>query len=259
MLQNCQAEFSDPFRCPSKEEYLRQLMALLPRGRAWQSHEDDIAGAFERWPDINSECGDAQCGDAQCGQQALRVERTVMAAYWAAFAEINEYFAQRACKLLDEFFCQTVDETRDWWGDDYGFPDPCDPWDELCEKVAAIGGANCAYIKWAAGTRGWLVDCRDCTAGKATAMAGCAMAGRAYSCGVCEPNALYITIDLENSPAYTVTRLAKLPYAGNWRAGSAILCQETNVKQMECLIERIKPAHVLAIYHWQDDGGLSTL
>jgi len=243
----CPGEFSDPFRCPTKIEYLQQLLALLPRGRAWQSHEAATSAIIERFPEAPSECGEAQCGTAQCGQPSIEVSRTVLAAYWAAFAEVNEFFAQRACQLINEFFCETLNETRDWWADDYGFPDPCDPWEALCEKVAAQGGANCAYITWAAERRGWSIQCGDCGSATALAQAGCAFAGAAYPCYDCQPYTINVIIDILGSPAFVTYGNTTL--AGNARAGCTVLCN-TNTQQVECLIERVKPAHVQAVYSY---------
>jgi len=242
----CPADLDDPFKCHTKDEYLQQLMALLPRGRAWQSHEDGIVKSLERYPGINAECGEAECGEAECGQPALVIDRTVMAAYWAAYAEVLEYMARRACDLLDEFYCDTAHETLVDWGADYGFPDPCEPWNDLCEKVAARGGATCEYLVWAAARRGWVIECRDCQYGPSAAMAGCSQAGNAQLCApACDPYTLTITIKTADSPAYTTRSYP--PLAGRASAGCTTLCSPS-WQEVRCLIERVKPAHVQANY-----------
>lgn len=247
---DCPGEFDDPFRCPTKEEYLVQLMAMLPRGRAWQSHEAATSARITRYPDAPAECGEAECGAAQVGQVGLIVERTVLAAYWASYAGVHEFIAQRACQLLDEFFCETIRETLDVWADDYGFPDPCDPWEFLCEKVAAQGGATCDYITWAAARRGWEIACTDCGSAEPKAVVGCSFVGPwTYTCFDCQANTLNITIDVINSPAFVVYRNS--PMAGCAMAGCSVLCG-TNQQQIECLIERIKPAHVQAVYTYRN-------
>lgn len=247
MQVTCPAEFADPFKCPTKEDYLEQLLALLPRGRAWQSHDAATGTNITRYTEGVAECGEAQCGEAQCGQVANDIERTVLAAYWAAYAEVLEYFSQRACKLLDEFFCQTADETEDWWGIDYGFPDPCDPWDDLCEKVAAQGGSTCEYLTWAASRRGWAILCRDCQTSSGGVVADCAMADCEMICDDCVPNTLHITIDVANSPAFNAQSYP--PLADCMVADCTSLC-DVSPQEIECLIERIKPAHVAVIYHY---------
>jgi uncharacterized protein YmfQ (DUF2313 family) len=249
MHNTCPAVFSDPFRCHTKEQYLEQLLALLPRGRAWQSHEALSSANVIHYDDA-SECGMMECGEGTTGKVALRVERTIMTAYWAANAGIHEYFADRACQLLDEFFCQSLHETEDWWGTDYGFPDPCWPWITLCEKVAAQGGQSCEYITWAAGRRGWAIECRDCARAAREPRAGCAQAGCAVICMDCIPSTIYVTIDLESSPAYTPTTRRSPPFAGRAEAGCTLLCDDIDQKEIECLIERIKPAHVVAVYNY---------
>lgn len=246
MHEICTTKFPDPFKCPTKEEYLIQLLALLPRGRAWQSHEDASAAVIQRFEDYVAVTGEAQTGDAMVGQEGYRVARTVLSAYWAAYAEICEYVSARACKLLAEFFCASLDETFDWWSIDYGFPDPCDPWNDLCEKVAAQGGASCAYITWAASRRGWSIICSDCGSAQAQAVAGCAYAGQWTStCYDCQANTINIVVDVLNSPAYVVFNNPAV--AGCCRVGCVSLCAP-NIQQVECLIERVKPAHVQAVY-----------
>ena len=254
---NCPSVFDDPFKCPTKEEYLVQLLSMLPRGRAWQSHEAATSAIIERFPDEPSECGIAECGTAECGQISVMVSRTVLAAYWAAFAGVNEYFAQRACQLLDEFFCETIKETFEVWADDYGFPDPCYPWDDLCEKVAARGGQSCGYIVWAASLRGWDIDCFDCSDVRAHPLTGCSLAGEyTVPCYDCEPNTIRITINVNDSPAFTV--VPSYAYAGHGFAGCTVLC-DPDPQAIECLIERIKPAHTLAVYAYSYGPALRTI
>lgn len=240
----CHNDLNDPFRCPSKLEYLRQAIALLPRGRAWQSHEDRVPGRLDRFPDLNSEAGEAESGSAIAGQPAIAIENTVLTGYWSAFAEVLEYFAQRACALVNEFFCPTVGETEELWGADYGFPDECDPWNSLCEKVAAQGGATCEYLVWAASRRGWVISCNDCSESR-NFQAGCARAGRRLCTKPCEPNVLTITLRLSESPAFKTT---SRPARGlRMMAGCTRLCAPSP-EQIKCLIERVKPAHVKLQY-----------
>ena len=48
-----------------------------------------------------------------------------------------------------------MSETRDVWEAEYGYPDACEAYENLCEKVTAVGGANCAYFADVAARRGW--------------------------------------------------------------------------------------------------------
>lgn len=227
---------SDEFFCPTKWQLWEQLLALLPRGRAWQSHE------AVNEPDFGPE---SQVGTFEVGRTgvapAAGVRLTVMQQYWLAFAEVLEYFHQRACALLDEMFCATTNELRGEWGTDYGFPDDCEPWSSLCEKVAAQGGATCAYLAELAARLGYEIECRDCAPDGASA--GCFVADCDVPCP-CEPNVIYITVHLPDTPEQIA--------ATQFEAGAAVAdCTPPCIpapEQLICLIERFKPAHVKAIY-----------
>jgi hypothetical protein len=215
-----------PFHCPTKWEIWHQLVALLPRGRAWQT---DVA------PDVDPETGPAPGHDL-----------SVMHRYWAAYASLLEYFHQRACAWLDELNCWSQVETRDWWHADYGFPDDCELYDDLCAKVAARGGATCAYIASVAASRGWVIACGDCsTIVQPSAVAGIAVADLALPGCPCAPGELYLTVYLAASPAYT-------PPAGSIAADVAVadLARENcpDIESLKCIIDRIKPAHLRPVY-----------
>src|SRR5262245_57634042 len=76
--------------------------------------------------------------------EGASVPGTVQNSYWRAFASVLAYFYSRTCAYVDEFFCATVNESRDQWIAEYALNDPCDPYgNNLCLKVAADGGATC--------------------------------------------------------------------------------------------------------------------
>ncbi|MDX2265454.1 MAG: putative phage tail protein [Hyphomicrobiales bacterium] len=229
---------ADPFRCPTKWELFEVLRALLPRGRAWQTHDH-----VEEWARFGAASGVAGVGEAGLGQFGLdaNVRRlTVMQQYWAAFAEVLEYFHQRACALLDEWFCATARETLDHWHADYGFPSECEPYSSLCDKVAAMGGATCAYFVELAASRGWTIECGDC----APESAGCLHAGGAGLCA-CENGVMFIRVYTAESPAYSGNYISTR--AGDVEAGCHDPCGPS-ADALVCLIEKYKPAHVRAIY-----------
>lgn len=234
---SCATDIVDPFRCPTKWDLWRQLQALLPRGRAWQTHED--LGVVYR-PGDGSQVGVLEIGRDQIGEGPEDVTLlTVMQQYWAAFAEVLEAMHARACALLPEFFCATVNEMTPEWGIDYGFPDPCLPYDTLCEKVRAQGGATCTYLSDVAARRGWVVDCVDCPPGE------CEMqAGDPVACP-CTPNVIYIRIHSALSPSYVDPGAAMM---ADKLEASCTMGGEPDVSELKCLIERVKPAHVKAIY-----------
>jgi uncharacterized protein YmfQ (DUF2313 family) len=237
----------DPFRCPTKYELWQQVLKMLPRGRAWQNAQsvgDTIYG------DANSQVGTFEADITPLGAEPSFERLTVLQQFWLAFAEVLEYLHQRACTLLDEMFCSTVNELRIEWWQEYGFPDPCDPWNSLCAKVTAVGGSNCEYLTSLAISRGWVIACADCDPTKA-ARAGCAHAGCAKTCG-CAANTIYVSIDLAASPSYVAPKV-KAARSGAARAGSAIAAEcPPNAEALQCLIERFKPAHVKAVYIFED-------
>lgn len=93
---------------------------------------------------------------------AAKVEGSVQYTYWRAYANALSYFYSRSCDYVNEFFCATVNESVDQWNADYGMGDPCDPYgNDLCLKVAADGGANCAAFVDVAARLGWVITCND--------------------------------------------------------------------------------------------------
>lgn len=237
---SCPSTAADRFRCPTKWELWRQAMALLPRGRAWQTHEE---GGAERSPvGVSSELGRFEVGATSVGAEPAVPQLTVLEQFWASWAELSEYFHQRACQLIEEFYCATTFEQRAEWGIDYGFPDPCEPWDTLCEKVAAIGGATCAYLAAMAARRGWAVTCRECPSPQAE----CLIADCDQLCE-CEQNVIIVEIDLANSPAYSDEFIP--PMADAMQSDCHEPCDQPPPPSLiMCLIERFKPANVRALY-----------
>lgn len=246
---SCPPPIEDPYFCPTKLQLWEQLLSLLPRGRAWQNHEN--AGDRLESP-YNSQVGSFEIGNTPLGAEQSMETFSVMERYWLAFAELLEWFHQRACALPPEWNCETVAETLPEWQNDYGFPDECDPWFHLCDKVRAQGGATCAYLAEIAATRGWTLECSECVP-KRESVAGCAKAGCARSCG-CPTNVIWVYVNLPASSAYQA-KPDRTARAGNARAGAVYTgppCPP-GAEELQCLIERWKPAHVKAIYIYQGD------
>lgn len=215
---------AQPFRCPTKWELWAQTLLLGRRGRAWQTHEDVSAWTGAE-PDVT--------------------KLTVMEQYWAAFAEVLENLHQRACALLDEMFCERVSEMRADWEHEFGFPDACEAYYDLCEKMRARGGATCAYLVEMAARRGWAIECVDCDSYE-TSVAGWATAGCSATLCSCEPGDLFIRILTADSPAFTEPE--RYPVAGHAVAGCFDICDPTPT-DLICLLERIRPAHVRVYYY----------
>ena len=160
------------FFCPTEAQVREQVFALLPRGRAWQTNEGGPIRGFEGA--FNSEA---------FNNEAFAVTsrtRSILWQYWAAFAREAWYFAKSMCELRLEFWCETLDKTRDGWMKEYGLPDACDPFPDLCAKVAAIGGTRCDYYTEIAARAGWAIECvqgRSCGGLPGRNQAGCFRTG----------------------------------------------------------------------------------
>lgn len=202
-------------RCPSLDETATQVLALLPRGRAWRTHRQSVD------PD------------------------SVLYKYWRSFAEVLSFFNERVCAVRLEFWCATQSETYDQWMIEYGLPDGCDPYPDLCAKVSAIGGSTCAYYTEAAARIGWTIECgalvEDCGA-----VMGCALMGNAFTGGIAPKPQLRIRVDLVNSPAFA-GKYGAQPVMGCLQMGEALNC-EPDITSLICLLERIVQAHVEVVY-----------
>ncbi|HEY1942793.1 MAG TPA: hypothetical protein VGH40_11780 [Roseiarcus sp.] len=201
--------------CPSQEEIVSQLLLELPRGRAWSTHD----------------------GLPQPG--------TTIWAFFNALANVWAWVNQRICALKLEFFCATANETMDLWMAEYGLPDGCDPFPDLCAKVAAIGGNQCEYYQTVAARAGWSISCgrdgSDCGA-----LAGAALAGLAVTGGSPAAATLLITVSLSLSSAYGGLYRTP-PFAGLMQAGMPLACAP-DISPLQCLLARITRAHCALIY-----------
>lgn len=212
----CAPTSADADRCPTQAEITPQLIALLPQGRAWANDGGTVPTTSVLWK------------------------------FWNAVAAVAEHANQRICALREEFWCATMSETRDRWLTDYGLPDTCDPFPDLCAKVAALGGARCEYFAAVALAAGWSIECRDFStvcgsrAGGGGGYAGNAFPGRGPRGAVIE-----IDVDLAASPAFSGA-IATKPLAGRMRAGMRLSC-EPDVSGLRCILERIVPAHCTLI------------
>lgn len=202
-------------RCPTTEEVAAQAIALLPRGRAWQTDESGPRPG------------------------------TVLYGYWCAIADPIAFATRRLCDLYREFFCATQSETRAEWLLDYGLPDPCDPYPDLCAKVAAFGGARCEdYIALAA-ANGWDIDCDDGLDGCGDQL-GFTSAG-SLMVGGSAPNAtLRIRVYPLTSPSF-VGAVLTAPQTGALQTGTALACPP-DISRLICLLDRVIQAHVLTTY-----------
>lgn len=199
-------------RCPSVDDITAQVLALLPRGRAWQTHD--------RMP----------------SQDSSTIYR-----YWRSFSEVLAFLTRRLCDLRLEFWCATHSETHDLWMREYGLPDSCDPFPDLCAKVAALGGARCEYYAEIAARAGWSIDCvtsnTDCGGAAGNFQAGCDVTG-----GVIGGAMIMIIVRLHESPAY-LAPLTSGPFAGNLQVGRGLDC-DPDISPLKCILDRVVHAHI---------------
>jgi uncharacterized protein YmfQ (DUF2313 family) len=218
--------------CPTKDDTLASLLALLPRGRAWQSEE----GGPEPYKDaaFNPSAFDATAFDTD--QRA----GSILYRFWEGVAYVVNFANDRLCALASEMFCATHSETHDEWLREYGLPDPCDPFPDLCAKVAAIGGARCEYFTETVARAGWSVECDDsslaCGGRMGMAQMGCAQVGAVSG------TTLRLLVDTGNSPSYTGNTQTP-PLMGLMQMGMPIACAP-DIEPLRCLMDRIAPAHV---------------
>lgn len=197
--------------CPTQEDILPQLLALLPRGRAWRTSE----------------------GGPQPG--------TTLHRFWNAVAAVLAFSNQRICDLKREFFCATASETLDLWNAEYGLPDACDPFADLCAKVAAVGGVTCGYYEAVAASIGWSIACPL----DDIPTTGCIETGMAG--GGPSPNGeLLFLVTLATSPAYTAGQNIG-PVTGYYETGMPITCLP-DLTALDCVLQRIAPAHATIAY-----------
>lgn len=231
------ADTSLPLRCPTVEESTLATLAILPRGRAWPAN--DGGGRYTRLMQWLSTRGP---------QERLQDQESgfVQTGFFAAIGNLRNQIELRACDLVEEFFCATQSETNDQWMLEYGLPDGCDPFPDLCLKVAAQGGANCEFYSDIAERAGWSIGCSD-VVGDCGAQAGCDFAGNAIAGTTRRQMQLLIEVDIAKSPAY-IGAFEGLPVAGCAQAGGTLACFP-DITALKCLIDRIAQAHVEIIYH----------
>ena len=225
--------------CPTALQRFRQLLLLLPRGKAWQSSEPagqaftaSMAQTAPRW--------------AQGGLfQTLHRPLTVMQATLQAMADYWVQLEQMLCALRLEFFCATMDATRELWLAEYGLPDACDPFPDICAKAAATGGTRCEYFAAIAARAGWVIDCENVFTA-ICAMFGATQFGQSGFGGQGGAAMVQITVDLDASPAFQ-GRIETLPMFGAFQFGNTLNC-DPDISSLVCLLDRIVPAHVAVTY-----------
>ena len=147
------------------------------------------------------------------------------------------------CALALEFVCSTATLTLDLWDREYGLPDACDPYANLCAKVAALGGVTCAYYEEIAAALGWSIVCgAPCSA----PLGICFRMGSTPLGPVSSAATLIVVVDLENSPAFEGVQGYGIRM-GCYAMGQANTCGP-DLTALDCVLQRIVGAHVTLDY-----------
>lgn len=209
--------FAKPYQppCGDADDLFTQVVALLPRGRAWQTDE------------IGPQPG------------------TVLYGFWRSVAEMFQFVNVRLCDLHAEFFCATRSETDAEWMEEYGLPDECDPFPDLCAKVSASGGPYCEVYTQIAAAAGWDIDCSElvdpCGAFADNAIADCTSASGDPTLGT-----IFIRVYRASSPSYSGP-LRGGAYADRMIADGFLDC-EPNISGLVCILNRVIHAHLSVEY-----------
>lgn len=202
---------SGVFVCPSDEAVAARLAALRPRGDAWRNGDEDaLAGS-------------------------------VMGGFFKALGAGFGPTERRLCALVDEFFCSTALETIDLWRLEYGVPDGCDPFADVCEKVNAVGDTTAAYTVAAAARRGWAIAITE-TFISASEDAG--YGPRCYGAaiyGAYQGVLWSVSVNLPASAAYQAVAV-RPPLYGVHLYGDQLNCLP-DIEPLRCVVRRIAPAH----------------
>lgn len=202
--------------CHDDGSAARQLLALRPRGDAWRNGGHDAA------------------------------EGSTLGHFFNALGSVFGPVERRFCALIDEFFCSTAVETLDIWALEYGVPDGCDPFADVCEKVNAVGDSIPAYAVAVALGRGWSITVEQ---EFITKVQSCRMGqGRMGTLlmGAAQGVTWRILVDLAASPAYVASDTRK-PLMGRMLMGFAFDCGPA-IDPLACLIRRIAPAHADLVF-----------
>jgi hypothetical protein len=235
-VTTCSTAVPAPLRCPTLEQSIAATAALLPRGRAWPANDLAMLPQFLAW--LAGLVGAPAARDWPQG--------FVQTGFIAAVGAVRNYLETQLCALYLEFWCATETLTNDLWMAEYGLPDGCDPYPNLCAKVAALGGRRCELYQELCAANGWSITCEAEPACPGTAFAGGCYAGGCYVGNPAIPNQIEIIVNLNESSSYTGS--AQTPaLAGLMQAGMPLTCSP-DITPLQCLMERIAPAHVTVDY-----------
>lgn len=236
-MTTCETSRPAPFRCPTLDEIMAGLPAVLPKGRAWQTHEGG--------PLPGSEIAFEPAGFEADGFATRYRKPSILRRFWKSIAAVLVFVNARLCDLRLEFWCATHKETHDLWMAEYGLPDECDPFPDLCTKVAAIGGTRCEYYAEVAARMGWSIECVEATFDCGSRV-GFSRAGKAKAGSPQHAATLKVIVHLASSSAYHGGRALK-SLAGRMRAGRRQSCGP-DFSPLLCLMSRVVHAEIQVAY-----------
>jgi hypothetical protein len=225
--------------CPTKLQRFRQILMLLPQGTAWQTSEPAGQAFTETMVQLTPPWTQRDLF------QTLHRPLTVMHGFWSAAADFFWQLEQMLCALRLEFFCATMSQTRELWLAEYGLPDACDPFPDICAKAAATGGTRCEYYQEIAARAGWSIECENVFSA-ICAMLGTFQLGNVGLGGQGGAATIRVVVDLDASPAFQ-GRVQTQPQLGAFQLGNVLSCPP-DISSLVCLLDRIVPAHVAVLY-----------
>lgn len=191
------------------------ILKLLPSGKAWRKEEGS---------DLHTYC-------TPMSREFARIE-------------------QRAYDLVEEADPRTADECLEDWERVFGLPDPCveDPdsltieqrRNAILAKMRGQGGQTLAYFEEVAESLGYDVECSNYDAFRAGASsAGDPLTNDGWT--------FWFEVYALEGAASTTTYFR----AGSGSAGDPLVLYDQN--QLECVINRLKPAHTNAYYVYDEE------
>lgn len=234
-MSSCPSSARPPFVCPTLEQSILATAALLPRGKAWPANDGGgtIANFLAWLGALGSRIpapGDWPAGFVQAG-------------FVAALGTLRNWVEGQFCALKNEFFCASAVETLDLWNAEYGLPDNCDPYPNLCAKVGYFGSPRCASWVALAASLGWSIACSDFQGGT---QADCCYVDNALANPGTQATIVTITVFLGESSSYGVA-LSTPSRADNFLADQQLQCQP-DITSLQCAFQRLLPAHLTVNY-----------
>jgi hypothetical protein len=255
-VTSCPSSQPAPFTCPTLEQSIQATAALLPHGKAWPANDGGgtmarflawLTGTVDIWsltdiwtppdiwnPNYPQSPADWPAGYVQCG-------------FIAALGTVRNWIEQQFCALKAEFFCSAASQTLDLWNAEYGLPDQCDPFPDLCTKVALVGGTpNCQFWTGIAAAMGWSVVCTDFHDACGFQVGALPVGNSGVGPGIVA-NLIEFEVLLNESPAYQAVA-GNPPLAGLMQAGTQLNCTGS-ITSLTCAFDRIMPAQIKTVFN----------